>query len=946
MPPPVPFATYRLQLNPEFGFEAAAAIMPYLQALGISHVYASPFLKARSGSPHGYDVVDYDSLNPELGGEDGFLRLRKALDAADMGLILDFVPNHMAVHCADNPWWLDVLEWGARSPYAEFFDIDWRALPYRDHGGVLVPVLGQPYAEALETGQIELRYDPKEGSFSAWYYEHRFPIAPACYRAILLATVAFASTRTTLAGQRLLELAAVRSPGNASRDAISRFKSEISAVEGGEAIIRKGLGAYRAALGEPRATSKLHRLLQRQHYRLAHWRLAATEINYRRFFDVTSLAGVAVENPVAFESIHRLVGRMIAKGEIQGLRLDHIDGLRDPIGYCTALQRLIGAARPTAQEPFYVVVEKILADQEQLPEFPGVAGTTGYEWLNVISRVLIDERGESALDGIWQQSSGNDQAFDVIVIAAKRHVMRNILASEFSQLSRLLARIAAGRYASRDYGKTRLSAALELVVLHFPVYRTYVNSSSASPRYRRIIDGAIAKARAAWQGPDTILDFLRDALTLDLVASGRRGYSAPRVQRFAQRVQQFTGPMMAKSLEDTAFYRHHRMLALNEVGGDPAAWGLSVADFHDRMADRVMTSPHGLTATATHDTKRGEDARARLLALSELASDWAQAVPRWKDLNAGSVKTLDGSRLPSAAHEYMLYQVLVGAWPLQELTSAFVDRVKAFAIKAAREGKEQTSWLTPNLEYEAGLGFFVERILDPRMSAPFIASFDAFARRAALVGALKSLTQVVLKATMPGVPDFYQGTELWDLSFVDPDNRRPVDFAMQQSALRALPQDWRELARTWPDGRIKLALTRRLLALRKQFPTVFSRGDYRQVFVKGPHRDEVLAYVRSSGRDAAIVVTGRLMARASKDGRRWPAGGMWEGSVAVGGFSSLRNVLTARTIRTESEVSLSELFDVLPIAVLQAECATPQQPVQPHVLQAADGADGKLNDPP
>jgi (1->4)-alpha-D-glucan 1-alpha-D-glucosylmutase len=918
MPPTIPSATYRLQLTSQFGFEAAAAILPYLNALGITHIYASPFLKSRAGSTHGYDVIDYDALNPELGGEDGFRRLREAIDAAGMGLILDFVPNHMAVLGADNPWWLDVLEWGARSPRAGFFDIDWRALPYRRGGGILVPVLGQPYGNALEAGEIELRYDSKEGSFSAWYYEHRLPIAPECYPGILRASVKFADAGGTSAGQRLLALTAARQAPCFDRDAVFRLKSEISAVERGEAIICRGLEAYRAAAG-PREMRRLHRLLERQHYRVTDWRLAATEINYRRFFDVTSLAGIASENQTVFEAIHHRVGRLIENGEIDGLRLDHIDGLRDPARYCRDLHRLIGAARPVTHKPFYVIVEKILEDAERLPRFVGIAGTTGYEWLNTISRVLMDERGEDALDETWQRASGDGCTFDDILLSAKRHIIRNILRSEFSRVCSLLARIAAGHYTSRDYGAETLSAALELYILYFPVYRTYIDDGGPSPDDRRMIDETIGRARSAWHGQDRIFDFLHDVLALDLIAPGRHGYSTARVRLFAGRLQQFTGPMMAKSLEDTAFYRYHRMLALNEVGGNPAAWSLPVRGFHDRMTDRATTAPHGLTATATHDTKRGEDARARMLAISELAADWAKAVPHWQDLNAGARRSPAGPNAPSTAHEYMLYQALLGAWPLEGLSPDFIDRVKAFAIKAGREGKENTSWITPNADYEAALAGFLDRILDRRGSAAFIASFDAFARRAALVGALKSLVQVTLKATMPGVPDFYQGTEFWDLSFVDPDNRRPVDFRARHSALRETTPDWPELARTWPEGGIKLALIHRLLGFRNRLATVFAQGDYQPLSVKGPDQNEVLAFARSSGRDAAIVVVARLAARASAGGRQWPPGSAWRGSVSLDGFRSLRNAFTAATIGDASELALSELFDLMPVMVLQAE---------------------------
>jgi (1->4)-alpha-D-glucan 1-alpha-D-glucosylmutase len=919
MPPQIPRATYRLQLTPDFGFDAAAAVVPYLKALGISHLYASPFLMSRSGSRHGYDVIDYGSLNLELGGEDGFRRLTKALSAADIGLILDFVPNHMAIHHADNPWWLDVLEWGPASPYAAFFDIDWHALPSLRGGAVLIPILGRPYGEALEAGDLKLRYDPREGSFSVWYHEHRLPIAPNCYGGILRRLLAATGVDHDPRGCALLALAEQFARlDDDGRGHAAALKGQLLASQSIESIVERGLDAYRPGASGPRAVKALHGLLERQHYRLAYWRRAATEINYRRFFDINSLAGLRPEVPIVFAAIHRRLERLLADGEIHGLRIDHIDGLYDPVGYCDRLMSLVRAALPTGD--FYLIVEKILGERENLPDLAGVRGTTGYEWLNSISRVLLDDRGLVVLDRAWREVSAADAGFDEVLIAAKRHIIKNVLASEFTSLVRQIARIAAGHYASRDYDAQSLGAALELFILHFPVYRTYIGSSGPSPADRQTIEGALKQARADCGDQDRVFDFLHGVLTLDLIAGRRSGYSRHRIRHFVHKVQQFTGPMLAKSLEDTAFYRYHRLLALNEVGGDPAAQSLSVAEFHARMAERATNSPHGLTATATHDTKRGEDARTRLLGLSELADEWAQAVPNWVRCNAGL--PVGRSRLATAAHEYMIYQALLGAWPMGGLSAEFVERVKAYAIKAAREGKEQTSWLNPDHRYEEALCGFLDQLLDPQASAAFIDSFDSFARRAALIGALKSLTQTVLKATLPGIPDFYQGTEFWDLSFVDPDNRRLVDFAARQSMLNeiAVDADWGDLGDCWPDGRMKLALVRRLLAVRQRLPEVFAQGDYRPISISGPHCDEVLAFARSSPPDAAIVVAARLTRRASDSGRRWPKGDAWNATVAVEGFSSLHNGLTGAKIRELPAVPLSELFAQVPVAVLQAKC--------------------------
>jgi (1->4)-alpha-D-glucan 1-alpha-D-glucosylmutase len=915
MPPAIPIATYRVQLTADFDFDAAASIIPYLKALGITHLYASPFMKARKGSTHGYDVVDHTKINPELGGDAGFERLSQALKTHDLGLILDFVPNHVGVHFADNPWWLDVLEWGPASPHAVSFDIDWELLPYRARGGVLLPIIGSSYGEALEKGEIELRYDADEGSFSAWYFEHRLPIAPERYSEMLRSIVKDAGAEDGAAGKAILDLASRhRGLRHPNRKEAPAFKAELKGISGGAGIIARGLAAYRAGPDRPAQTLSLHHLLERQHYKLGHWRLASSDINYRRFFDVNTLAGLRVEDSGTFDAVHRLVQRLITEGKLQGLRLDHIDGLRDPTQYFQRLRRLIRNAQGKAAKPFYMVVEKILGEQEKLHTFGGVDGTTGYEWLNAITQVLVDGRGLEPLDEIWRQISNMSPKLEPVLKDAKRRVLETLMTSEFTVLTRLLARIAAGHYSTRDFSADSLRQALELYVLHFPVYRTYLTQAGASAHDRALISETIEKARADWFAADEgIFDFLRDTLTMDLIKPGRALHSKPRVRRFALKVQQFTGPVMAKSLEDTAFYRYHRLLALNEVGGDPSAKALSADAFHATMKIRAREWPQGMTSTATHDTKRGEDARARIMALAEIPGEWTSAVARWKVLNAPHLVIEGDMRAPSATFEYMLYQALLGAWPASGPDDTLLERMQAYALKAAREGKQETSWLNPNEAYEAGLQTFMARILDRPGSAEFLDSLETLARRVSLLGALNSLSQITLKATMPGVPDFYQGTEFWDLSLVDPDNRRPVDFAERASALAAAEQpDWASLAQQWPDGHIKLAWTRHLLKIRTQLADVFAHGDYQPLEVTGPHRDHVIAFVRRRGRAAAITAVARSLAPMSQGGRVWPGAERYDGAIDVTGYS----VEGGRTGATE--LRLSDTFWHLPVAVLKA----------------------------
>lgn len=863
-------ATYRLQLTKDFSFAQAAEIAPYLKALGITHVYASPFTRARGGSTHGYDVVDHTQFNPELGGEQGFATLSAALKANGLGLILDFVPNHMGVHYADNAWWLDVLEWGPRSRRAKSFDIDWNMLPHRSKPGILLPILGTSYGDALDKGQIELRYDGSEGSFSAYYYEHRLPISPTRYSEILGVVVA-AAAHDNEASSALLEVAkAYSGASNPDQQNASKMKQALAGIAGGQSVIDVGLRAYRAQEGAAQRLA-LHHLLERQHYRLSHWRLAGSDINYRRFFDINSLAGLRMEDRETFEQTHALVRRLVADDSIQGLRIDHIDGLYDPIGYLQRLRRLVADARGGSPGDFLLLIEKILGDNESLQGFAACDGTTGYEWLNHFTQVLLRPAGHTELKEVWRQASNLAPRFEPVLIASKRRVLETLLVSEFTVLTRLLARIAAGHYSTRDFSEDSLRQALTLFVLHFPVYRTYIRGRTAGAADREIIAQAIAGARADWFAADAgIFDFLRDAVTLDLLQPGRPPHSALRVRRFAAKLQQFTGPLMAKSLEDTAFYRFPLLLALNEVGGNPAAEPMPLVTFHAHMAERARAWPRSMTATATHDTKRGEDARMRILAIAELAGEWTGEIGRWKTLNARFVRETGRSRSPSIVDEYMIYQSLIGALPLEGVSEDFIHRFQKAIQKAVREAKLQSSWLNPNEAYEAGIHTFVASILDTSLSEEFLQLLMAFTRRAALLGALNSLSQLTLKATVPGCPDFYQGTEFWDFSMVDPDNRRPVDFERRAEFLCRITAAGAGWDGNWPDGTVKLTWTRHLLDLRQRHADVFVHGDYRPLVVEGQDADHVIAFTRRYKDQACTVVALRYFAQMSGNGATWP----------------------------------------------------------------------------
>lgn len=897
----LPLATYRLQLTKAFGFDAAAALVPYLKELGITHIYASPFLKARPGSTHGYDIVDHNAFNPELGGEEAFIRMSDALKGAGLGLILDFVPNHMGIGQSDNGWWLDVLEWGQRSPHAASFDIAWELLPYRHGGGVLLPVLGKPYGEALDDGEIRLKYDPEAGTFAAWYFDHKFPINPQRYGEMLRTIVNAANASEEPTGRALLEIAAENThPQSPSYRDAPAVKQRIREIDGATDLIERGLVTYDPSNETGRNT--LHRLLERQHYRLAYWRVAVSGINYRRFFDVNDLAGVRVEHTQTFRAVHPLVARLIEQDRLQGLRIDHIDGLRDPFQYTRKLRQIIRYIRgPADRRPFPIYVEKILGEGEPMPKFPGVVGTTGYEWLNLFSQVLVDERGLPRLEETWRKFAGERKPFRTIFEESKITVLDTLLASELAVLTQLLGRISAGHYSTRDHTMDRLAAALRLYVLEFPVYRTYVTGNGASPEDREIIGRTIRAAKARWKGPDPdIFDFLQSVITCDLIKD-TRAYSAPRIREFAMKLQQFTGPTMAKSLEDTTFYRYFRLLALNEVGGNPASNGCSVARFHDQAQNFAP----GLVATSTHDTKRGEDARARILALSELHEDWSRSVEQWRKNNERH--KINGA--PSANHEYMIYQALIGAWP-ENIDETFVKRMQAYAIKAAREGKAETSWISPNVGYEQALDQFISSILAPEHNHDLIESLREVSARTSFLGMLNSLSQLTLKSAVPGTPDFYQGTELWDLSLVDPDNRRPVDFGARQSLI-SQQQSWDRLKAEWPNGHIKFELTRRLLALRQKWPAVFLKGDYRPVEARGEHAQHVIAFARTHRRKTIVVAALRHFGPLTNGGREWPSAVHATLDLSGHARKTFRNVLANTTG--------APLFETFPVAVLESD---------------------------
>ncbi len=875
----VPRATYRLQFNKDFTFRDAAELVPYLADLGISDLYASPYMKARPGSPHGYDIIDHNTLNPEIGTPEDYEKLVETLHEHGMGQLLDWVPNHMGVG-SDNEWWLDVLENGPASPHARFFDVDWYPTNRGAlRGKVLLPVLGDHYRVILEGGDLELKFEPEAGSFSVNYYEHRCPLDPKSYPVVLEGlrrlpedefTPEFESLITAFGNLPDQDEPDEERVAERTRDA-SIHKNRLARLcaESSE-IVRAIDGRVREVNGEPGVAESfgaLHQILEEQAFRLVYWRVASDEINYRRFFSVNDLAGIRVEDEQVFDETHQLVLDLVRQGKVDGLRLDHPDGLHDPAGYFRKLQQKAGEALDASEgEPLYVLVEKILAPHEGLPEDWPVAGTTGYEFANLVNGLFVDSANEAGMEGVYRDFLGRTVDFEELLYDCKKAVMRGELASELNVLSRRLLWISEYGRRTFDFTINVLRDALTEIVAAFPVYRTYITRDGLSEQDRRYVDWAVARAKKRSTAADTsAYDFVHDVLLLNL--EGPEEYEALAVA-FVMKFQQYTGPVMAKGMEDTALYIHNRLVSLNEVGGEPERFGISIAAFHHLTAEKAKRWPHAMLSTSTHDTKRSEDVRARINVLSEMPEEWAERLEHWTQLNRSRRREVDEAEAPSPNDEYLIYQSLVGAWPLEELDdeglTEFRGRIKAYMEKALREAQVNTSWVNVNEEYEAAVADFVEALLTPSEIGLFLDEFIPFARRVAWFGALNSLSQILIKLTFPGVPDTYQGNELWDFSLVDPDNRRPVDYDLRKKLLAELKgvegDDVRTLLKAWQDGRPKLHLTHQALALRKRKPDLFEKGEYVPLEVFGPKADHVLAFARRLGQETAIIIAPRFHA--------------------------------------------------------------------------------------
>jgi (1->4)-alpha-D-glucan 1-alpha-D-glucosylmutase len=837
-------ATQRLQFHKGFTLDDAVPLVPYFAQLGISHLYASPLLSARAGSMHGYDVVDPTRVNPELGGEDALRRLVAALREHDMGLILDIVSNHMAVGGADNPWWLDLLEWGRLSPYSEFFDIQWHSPDPLLKGQLLMPFLGSDYGEALQSGTLTLHFDADHGSFYVEHYEHRFPICPRDYALILgndeplkpladrFAALAYQSDAYAEAAWLKQALA------ERATEVLPAIKQRLAQFDGRQA----------------EGFERLHQLLEQQAYRLASWRTAADDINWRRFFDVNELGGLRVERSAVFEATHGKIFELISQGLVDGLRIDHIDGLADPRGYCRKLRRRVDTLSPERHLPIFV--EKILGEGETLREDWQVDGTTGYEFMNQLSLLQHQPEGFEPLAELWTRLSERPAAFIEEARLARQQILNGSLGGDFESVAQALLQVARDDVMTRDFTLGAIRRALQELIVHFPVYRTYISARGRSAADDKVFQQAMDGARSTLsEGDWPVLDHLQKWLGGQPWRDRPVGRERKILKHACVRFQQLTSPAAAKAVEDTAFYRSAVLLSRNDVGFSTEQFSAPLADFHQVNQQRLLALPDNLLATATHDHKRGEDTRARLAVLSECAPWYVAQVEQWRSLAA---PLRDDACAPSAGDELILYQVLVGSWPLDLDPGASLEtyqqRLWQWQQKALREAKLQSSWSAPNEAYEQAVEAFLSRLLLTEAGRPLRTAIAAAAQAIAPAGALNGLAQTLLRMTVPGVPDLYQGAEFWDFSLVDPDNRRPVDFNARQQALNT-PPGTDQLLTHWHDGRIKQALIGQVLGVRSAQPELFRHGSYTPLEVLGQHADRVVAFSREhQGKQLVVVV--------------------------------------------------------------------------------------------
>lgn len=999
--PRIPVATYRLQFNRHFRFSDAKKIISYLHDLGITDIYSSPYFKAKEGSLHGYNIVDYSSLNPEIGSVDEHNELINELQKYDMGQILDIVPNHMGITSNKNVWWMDVLENGPSSVYARYFDINWNPVKNELKNKVLLPILGDQYGFVLENQELILTFE--KGAFFVAYYENKFPIRPQTYSIILeygierleillsrdnVSFVEFLSILTALKHlppytERDIEKITERQrEKEVAKKHLWKLYNESPAIK---TFINKNVSIFNGVKGEPASFDILDKLLSEQVYRLSFWRVATEEINYRRFFDVNELASIRMEDPDVFRETHKLIFRLIQEGKVTGLRVDHPDGLYNPSEYFQRLQKScfsqvriahVGTVKENISsdilenlndgipvqsrhdieseilkqydgmlssdpnyKPFYIIGEKILIKDERMPEDWPIFSTTGYVFLNTLNGIFVETGNAKFFDTIYSRFIKTKTNYQDIIYEKKKLILLVAMASEVNTLGHYLNRLSEKNRHTRDFTLNSLISSIVEVIAFFPVYRTYISQSGINDRDRHHIELAISKAKR--KNPaisSSIFDFLKDVLLLTFPQDSGEADNKEWID-FTMRFQQITGPVMAKGLEDTAFYVYNRLVSLNEVGGSPDRFGTSLDAFHGKNIERIKFWPHALIATSTHDTKRSEDVRARINVLSEIPDEWRKCLISWKKLNNKKKPSVEGHSVPDSNEEYLLYQTLLGAWLPGQMKEteyeSFKKRIKDYMIKAVREAKINSSWINPNTIYEDALLFFIDRI----MVSPhdeFLKEFEVFHNKILHCGMFNSLSQTLLKITSPGIPDFYQGTELWDYSLVDPDNRRPVNYSIRIEMLQELKRHEsehgllklaKELTINKDNGTIKLYLIYKALNYRKANRELFEIGEYIPLETMGEKANNVCAFVRRIGNIRVIVVIPRFLTKLISGNDTLPCGKeIWKDTFIVIPFADIgakyRNVFTGEIISIESHkgaiaLFLSDIFMNFPVALME-----------------------------
>ena len=942
--PRIPTCTYRLQFNRWFTFSQAREIVPYLHALGVSDVYASPYFQASPDSVHGYDITDHNKLNAAIGSRPDYDAWIAKLRAHSMGQILDFVPNHVGIADSQNKWWMDVLENGPSSSYAPYFDIDWQPRKFDLRDKVLLPILSDQYGRVLERGELQVRFE--EGTFYLLYGERRLPIAPGTYRYVLeialknladqkdedfyaelqsiLTALEYLPKRTETDQKRIAER--IREKRIIKR----RLERRCAEAPQVQQAIEKALDQINGKPGDPRSFDLLDELLNAQSYRLASWRVAAEEINYRRFFDVNDLAAIRVELPKVFDAVHRLTLDLVSADAVTGLRIDHPDGLYLPGEYFEKLQqrcsKALGIGLPKDRRAIYMVAEKILTGPETLRKDWPVHGTTGYDFANQVTQLLVDSSAETAITRTFHRFIGHSVPFGHLLYAKKLQVMKLAMANDVEVLGNMLDRLSEQTRWYRDFTLEALSRTVRETIACFPVYRTYAAPDHpVNDEDRQIMERAIAAAKRRNPGMDeSIFNYLREVLLFRFPPNLNEAEHAAHTH-FVLKFQQATGPIMAKGLEDTVFYIYNRLTALNEVGGEPQQFGSSVETFHQQNMGRHRNWPTTLLATSTHDTKRAEDVRARIVAISEVPELWRRSLQRWRAVNRRWKRMINDLEAPDANEEYLLYQTLLGTWPIRidgepESPPApeYIERIQAYMAKALHEAKINTSWIQPNEEWDAAMRDFAGKILEANPRNKFLPIFLPVAKEIARLGTINSLTQTLLKLTSPGVPDIYQGNEIWDYSLVDPDNRRPVDYQLRQRMLNGLatarPD---ELMPTWPDGRVKMFLTQLVLRFRREHPGLFERGEYLPAQASGTFAECCVSFARRFENKWIVVIAPRLSSRIGFP----PIGELWKDTaIELPETLSLENahdLVTCRPVsRQDRQLKIADALSVLPFAVI------------------------------